>query len=383
MTQQKGYKYAVGGIGIGRAGTGRVRTYESHGPCKVVAVADSDPENLELAIERFGVPGYATADEMYAHHAIDIAVASLPVRANHEVVMSSVRAGVRFMVTEKPLTARLSDADEMVNACSAKGIGLAAGLVSRNRWNHIKAREMIEAGEIGEVVRINIYDHNAQGGCHGPNLARHFASDAPVDRVIGWTSGDASSDHEDVDDKGKPGFGGLAGYIRFANGIEVYSSYRRTGWRAFEVIGTKGIIFKTSVASRELHVLKGSKETVASHEDLAEVPDMNRSLVDDEGGFDEDGWAIPTDGMVHSTKAVVEALDTGDPVKLTTGDDLRQALEICIALRESARRGNTPITLPIEDRSLIMYPQQRRWNYKKEIMGREAYMEAMSHRKRD
>ena len=130
-------------------------------------------------------------------------------------------------------------------------------------------------------------------------------------------------------------------------------------------------------------MLKGSKETVASHEDLAEVPDMNRSLVDDEGGFDEDGWAIPTDGMVHSTKAVVEALDTGDPVKLTTGDDLRQALEICIALRESARRGNTPITLPIEDRSLIMYPKQRRWNYKKEIMGREAYMEAMSHRKRD
>ena len=53
------------------------------------------------------------------------------------------------------------------------------------------------------------------------------------------------------------------------------------------------------------------------------------------------------------------------------------------AMRESARRGNTPIKLPLEDRSLIMYPQQRRWNYKKEIMGREAYMEAMSHRKRD
>ena len=52
-------------------------------------------------------------------------------------------------------------------------------------------------------------------------------------------------------------------------------------------------------------------------------------------------------------------------------------------MRESARRGNTPIKLPLEDRSLIMYPQRRRWNYKKEIMGRAAYMEAMSHRKRD
>ena len=382
------YKYAVGGIGIGRAGTGRVRTYETHGPCKVVAVCDSDTANLELATKRFGVPGYLTAEEMYRNHTVDIAVASLPVRANHDVVMASVAAKVRFIVTEKPLTARLSDADEMVEACRSARIGFAAGLVSRNRWNHRKAREMLEAGEIGEVLRINIYDRNPQGGCHGPNLARHFASDSEVDHVIGWVSGDPSSDYEDQDPQGNPGFGGLAGYIKFKNGIEVFSSYENVGWRAFEVIGTKGMLYKDGISALDLHILKGTKDTVVSCADLEEVPDMNGVRIEreDEDGstkFGPDGWALPTDGMIHSTEAVVESLDTGEPVKLTTGDDLRKALEICIGLRESARRGKAPVAFPIEDRSLTMYPQRSRWNYKKELMGHDAYMDALASRKKD
>ena len=65
-------------------------------------------------------------------------------------------------------------------------------------------------------------------------------------------------------------------------------------------------------------------------------------------------------------------------MKLTTGADLAFALEVCIALRESARRGSTPVTLPLADRNLVMYPQNSRWNYKKEAMGHDAYMDALS-----
>jgi len=347
-----------------------------------VAVADSDAANLELARKRFEAPGYATAAEMFKNHKIDIAVASLPVRANYEVVMAAVKGGVRAIVTEKPFTAKLSDADEMVAVCKAKGIPLASGLVSMNRWNHWKAKEMLHSGELGEIVRINLYDDNAQGGCHGPNLARHFAG-AEVDWVSGFVSGDPFNDYEDQDPQGRPGFGGLGGYIRFKNGVECFSTFKETGWRAFEVVCTKGVLYKSSVASRELYILKSGKDKPMSFDDMQPVPDMNELLIereDEDGGlkYGADGWALPTDGMIHSTKAVVEALDTGKPVKLVTGEDLRQALELCIGLRESARRGNTPVKFPIEDRSLTMYPQRSRWNYKKELMGHEAYMKALS-----
>ena len=58
-----------------------------------------------------------------------------------------------------------------------------------------------------------------------------------------------------------------------------------------------------------------------------------------------------------SIDAVVEAIDTGDPLPITTGDDLRHSLEIAVALRESARNGSAPFKLPVEDRSIMMYPR--------------------------
>ena len=308
MTQNG--KYKVGGIGIGRAGTGRVRAYDIHPLCEVVAVADSDEANLELAARRFGIPGYRDCAGMFENHRIDIAVASLPVRANYEVVMAAARAGVRAMVTEKPLAARLSEADEMVEACRSRGIQFAAGLVSKNRINHLAAREMIEAGEIGQVRRINIYAENTQGGCHGINLARHFASNAEVDFVIGWTRGDASSDYEDSHSgrEHDAGFQALGGYIRFANGIEVFSSYDRLDWRGFEVIGTRGILYKKGTPDLKLHLCKapeGKEEVLFADFEEVDVPDVEPPLRDEAHPYDEEGWAILTDGMVRSTTAVV------------------------------------------------------------------------------
>ena len=381
-------KYKVAGIGIGRAGTGRTRAYAIHPLCEVVAVAESDPANLELAASRFGVPGYADCVEMFGNHEIDIAVASLPVRANHAVVMAAAEAGVKMMVTEKPLTAELSQADEMVEACRSRGIQFAAGLLSMNRVNHWTAKEMIQSGAIGEVRRINVYDTNTQGGCHGINLSRHFAGTPDVDHVIGWTLGDASSDYEDAHTgrEHDQGFQGLGGYIRFVNGVEVFSSCEKIPWRGFEVIGTHGVLYKDNTTSLKLHLFKapdGAENPEFADFERVDVPDIEPPLRGGDHQYDDEGWANLTDGMVRSASAVVEALETGSDVKLTTGGDLAAALEICIALRESARRGHTPVELPLTDRNLVMYPQNSRWNYKKEIMGYDAYMDALAQQRKE
>lgn len=44
-----------------------------------------------------------------------------------------------------------------------------------------------------------------------------------------------------------------------------------------------------------------------------------------------------------------------------TGADLRQALEVAIAAKRSAIRNSVPIKLPLEDRSLALYPRPYRW----------------------
>ena len=78
---------------------------------------------------------------------------------------------------------------------------------------------------------------------------------------------------------------------------------------------------------------------------------------------------------------VVDSLETGD-LPRCSGDDLRKSLEICIALRESHRRGHAQVKLPLEDRSLKLMPDTARWMNKKDLNSKEWYDEIIArHRK--
>lgn len=86
--------------------------------------------------------------------------------------------------------------------------------------------------------------------------------------------------------------------------------------------------------------------------------------------------------MKGIVQELVDALEGERELGATTGDDMRHALEIAIALRESHRRRHAAVELPLADRSLTMYPEKARWEYKKEVYGREWYMEQMAQVKR-
>ncbi len=358
MTESTQAKYRVGIIGGGRMGTHYGRGYALNPMTEIVAVADTDPENRELFCRRFGCAGYSSYEDMFENERIDIAAPVLPVRANADAVVASARAGVKAVFCEKPLTASLEDADRMVEECRSRGVLFAAGLVGRNYPEYWKAREMIEAGEIGDVQSINIYDGNGQGGVHGINTARHFVTEAEADWVVGWVEGDPFGDTEEE-------FKRIGGCVRFANGIEAFSHYKDSAKQGIEVVCTRGLLFHDS---HGLHLLK------ADGGGLKEVEGLFQNTYS--GGvvrYDKEGWRRPTPGMVHSVQVLVDALEKGTKLKLTTGDDLRKSLEICIALRESARRDHAPVKLPLEDRSLTMRPMLRRWSFKVETMGRGAY----------
>ena len=62
-------------------------------------------------------------------------------------------------------------------------------------------------------------------------------------------------------------------------------------------------------------------------------------------------------GSIHS---LLRALETGEELWIS-GRDLRQALEVAIASHQSAKRGSIPLSLPLEDHSLTLYPRPYRW----------------------
>ena len=138
--------YRVAAIGCGRKGTEHARAYNLNQRSVVVAGADPDPENLDIFTKRFGVPGYADYNEMLRKENVDIVLAVLPVIANREVVLDTVRHGVPAICTEKPLAARLSDADEMVAACRERGVKFGCGDLERNHHYYWEAKDRIAAG---------------------------------------------------------------------------------------------------------------------------------------------------------------------------------------------------------------------------------------------
>ena len=93
--------YRVAAIGCGRKGTEHARAYNLNQRSVVVAGADPDPENLDIFTGRFGVPGYADYNEMLRKEKVDIVLAVLPVIANREVVLDTVRHDVPAICTEK------------------------------------------------------------------------------------------------------------------------------------------------------------------------------------------------------------------------------------------------------------------------------------------
>jgi len=367
-------KHRVAIIGVGRKGTQHARAYELHPRCEVVAAADPDAENLELFQKRFGVSAvYDDYMNLLAVEQIDIAAPILPVCVNPEVVIACARAGVKAIFSEKPISASLAEADQMVEECRSRGIPFACGDAWRNLPQFWQFKAMIDSGEVGKVRSINVYHpHNEilGGGCQSLGVMRLMAGDADVDWVAGWVEGDPF-DEEDQ---------GMGGVVKFTNGIDGFVHMNAVGKFGIEVNTSRGVFFSDWKTFR-LWLHPEDAKPYATDWLENEVVGAFEYAADPEDPFGEDGRRLPGFRQTASVNAIVEALEEGrDP--WTSGDNMRKGLEIGIAFRESHRQGHAPIKLPLEDRNLRIRPHDGRWLNKKQVYGEEWYAEAMASQER-
>ena len=367
-------RHRVAMIGVGRMGTNHARGYELHPRCEVVAAADPDRRNLDLFRDRFGVTSvYEDFRDMLANEEIDIAAPVLPVSANPEVVIACAEAGVRAIFSEKPIAASLQEADSMVEACRSRGIPFASGDAWRNLPQFWQFRSMIDRGEVGEVRSINIYhphDEISGGGCQSLGVMRLMAGDADVDWVVGWVKDDPFDDGDQ----------GMGGVVRFTNGVEAFIHMNAVGKFGIEV-NTSTAVFFSDWKTFRLWPLSEDTPPYSSDWPDNETPGVFEDAANPVEPYGEDGRRLPNYRQSASINAIVQALEEGrEP--WTSGDNMRKALEIGIALRESHRRGHEPVKLPLDDRTLRILPRPGRWLNKREVYGDEWYEEAMSMHRR-
>ncbi len=138
-------------FGCGHWGPNHVRNFSSLPGSRVDAVADLDEGRLERVRETY--PGLRCERDyrlILEDPNIDAVVVATPVGTHYEIVRESLLAG-KHVLCEKPLCKMSTQGQELVELALANGRHLVVGHVFLFNPGIIKLKELIDAGDLGEL----------------------------------------------------------------------------------------------------------------------------------------------------------------------------------------------------------------------------------------
>ncbi len=305
----------------------------------VPVVAGADPHDGQRAAYRrkWGIESlYGDYREMLERERPDILSICTTAKPRARILLDAVEIGasrgLKAIWAEKPMALSLEEADRMIAACRAAGIVLAIGCARSWKASFNRMRELIEVGELGDLLQVI-----GLGQCGLSHNGSHLL--ATVNYLAGaraeWVFGHITSDEAAASDDDPQG----NGYLQYANGVQGFVRTMPCGaadWD-IEVIGTKG----------RLRSLNNGEQVefwklVPSGLDGREMEPAQHI------------FPLPTsteNANVRCVRDLIVCIETGKEPNCS-GEDGRHALEIAMALRASHRRGGTRVALPLADRSL-------------------------------
>jgi len=147
---------SVGVVGLGYWGPNILRNLGALPGVEVKVCCDKDPSKLEMARRRFPFvrkfttePGeVCEADEVQA-----VAVVT-PVESHYELARRALLAGKDVFI-EKPMTASVEEAEELIELAEERKLVLMVGHTFQYSPPVRKIKELIDAGELGQIYYIN------------------------------------------------------------------------------------------------------------------------------------------------------------------------------------------------------------------------------------
>ena len=138
----------AGVAGVGHLGYHHARLYAAMDGVELAGIADPDPARREKASADFGVPGFATVEELAAQ-GLDLASVVTPTTLHREAALTLVEAGVHVLV-EKPIAASLPEA-------AARGVKVQVGHIERFNGAVLALSGAIGAPRFIECHRLSPY----------------------------------------------------------------------------------------------------------------------------------------------------------------------------------------------------------------------------------
>lgn len=335
---------------------------------RLVGVSDTLPGRADEVGQRLGVNGYLDFKAMLEETRPDVVLITAPPPVHHTLARTAARHKVHVMC-ETPIAITLPYADAMVEAAQQNGVQLE---ITENVWRFPQERfkrMLLDSGLLGQVTAMRLW--YASGSYHGMNAVRVLAGCRPVravgmvkvvsapgctwgDRYIFQVFGPAG---EPLPTPGVVSKWGTweAGLYEFDNGItlsyELPISRLRGNW--WEIQATNGWMSGNDVvigSDRRCRIIVES-------ESIEGVNVVARArLMDKDEQVSELVWENPfkryrsadidevarMDQLTSMYRAVTEGM-----APEYGAANAREDLEMLVALRESARLGNLPVSMPV------------------------------------
>ena len=147
----------IGIVGAGAIARARhIPCFQQHPDATVVAIADVSQLLVDRVMAEFGIPfGYTNYEEMFETENLDAISICTPNRFHAPVAIAALRSGLHVLC-EKPMALNGPESREMARVAKETGKLLAIAFRYRFQPQARAARQVIDAGELGEIYMIRV-----------------------------------------------------------------------------------------------------------------------------------------------------------------------------------------------------------------------------------
>ncbi len=144
-------------IGIGIIGCGsiaihrHVPEYASRKDCNLVGFYDPITERAQNLADKFGGKVFESIEQLLADKGIHAVSVCTPNKYHAPASIAALKAG-KHVLCEKPMAVSLDEAKSMINTAEECGKFLMIGHNQRLAPAHIRAKEILQSGELGKVL---------------------------------------------------------------------------------------------------------------------------------------------------------------------------------------------------------------------------------------
>ncbi|KAK1970322.1 oxidoreductase family protein [Colletotrichum sublineola] len=134
-------------------------SFQSSPDYEIVALCNSSVEAARRSIKVHKLPSstkaYGDAKELANDPDVDLVVVSVRVTKHLELTLPAIEAKKRVFV-EWPLGASVPEAERLTQLAEASGLETIVGLQSRGDVLTAKLKEIVESGEIGDLLNVSV-----------------------------------------------------------------------------------------------------------------------------------------------------------------------------------------------------------------------------------